>query len=166
MGHTPEGTRSGQKRRMSHSAHIIPYGSSSRMMESLIKRRSGGMRRRPSRKMREPVLNRRSIEVCIKRGRRKRGRPSAVRRPSMTVSVRMSSSVRISPDATDGRPRNPNEPEAPESPEEPEATGGKAAESPNAAIYRSTSGTFHERRRSPSKECAPGPRPMYGLRSQ
>ena len=37
--------------------------SSSRMMESLMKRREGGMDRRPLRRMREPVARRRSIEV-------------------------------------------------------------------------------------------------------
>ena len=42
--------------------------SSSRMMESLMKRREGGMDRRPLRRMREPVARRRSIEVRKGRG--------------------------------------------------------------------------------------------------
>lgn len=42
--------------------------SSSRMMESLMKRREGGMDRRSSRRMREPVARRRLIEVRKGRG--------------------------------------------------------------------------------------------------
>ena len=150
--------------------------SSSRMMESLMKRREGGMDRRPSRRMREPVARRRSTEIRRWRGscerrewhefsaaperlsgtvdedgwadpgrlsgtvdedgwadpgrlsgmvdedgwadperlpgtadddgrlmatRTSKGRPSTVRRPSITVSVRTSSSVRVSSDTTD-----------------------------------------------------------------
>ena len=42
--------------------------SNSRIMESLMKRREGGMDRRPLRRMREPVARRRSIEVRKGRG--------------------------------------------------------------------------------------------------
>ena len=42
--------------------------SSSRMMESLMKRREGGMDRRSLRRMREPVARRRPIEVRKGRG--------------------------------------------------------------------------------------------------